>query len=169
MDKTDRMAFALTWHASHEEAPMAIDPLWAISETERWWRDWTSRCAYRGPYRDAVRRSLITLKAMTYAPTGAIVASPTTSLPELIGGERNWDYRFTWLRDGSFTLYALSVLGFTEEAHAFTHWLQRLSFSDGEDLQIMYGIRGSANWWSGCSNTCQATKTRVRCVLAMGR
>jgi len=106
------------------------------------WRAWIKSCSYSGPYTELVERSALVLKMMTYAPTGAIVAAPTTSLPEEIGGERNWDYRFTWLRDGSFTLYALSVLGFTEEAHAFTHWLQRLSFSDGEDLQIMYGIRG---------------------------
>jgi GH15 family glucan-1,4-alpha-glucosidase len=113
-----------------------------LAQTLHCWRKWVQSCNYTGPYADLVERSALVLKMMTYAPTGAIVAAPTTSLPEDLGGERNWDYRFTWLRDASFTLYALSVLGFTEEAHAFTHWLQRLSFSDGEDLQIMYGIRG---------------------------
>ena len=113
-----------------------------LAQTLHCWRAWIQQCDYSGPYRELVERSALVLKMMTYAPTGAIVAAPTTSLPEELGGERNWDYRFTWLRDASFTLYALSVLGFTEEAHAFTHWLQRLSFSDGEDLQIMYGIRG---------------------------
>ncbi len=115
---------------------------WELAQTLHCWRAWIRSCSYNGPYAELVERSALVLKMMTYAPTGAIVASPTTSLPEELGGERNWDYRFTWLRDGSFTLYALSVLGFTEEAHAFTHWLRRLSFSDGEDLQIMYGIRG---------------------------
>lgn len=113
-----------------------------LAQTLHCWRKWLSGCDYAGPYPELVERSALVLKMMTYAPTGAIVAAPTTSLPEELGGERNWDYRFTWLRDASFTLYALNVLGFTEEAHAFTHWLQRLSFSDGEDLQIMYGIRG---------------------------
>lgn len=113
-----------------------------LAQTLHCWRRWIQNCNYNGPYTELVERSALVLKMMTYAPTGAIVAAPTTSLPEDIGGERNWDYRFTWLRDATFTLYALSVLGFTEEAHAFTHWLQRLSFSDGEDLQIMYGIRG---------------------------
>jgi GH15 family glucan-1,4-alpha-glucosidase len=113
-----------------------------LAQTLHCWRRWVQSCNYTGPYAALVERSALVLKMMTYAPTGAIVAAPTTSLPEELGGVRNWDYRFTWLRDASFTLYALSVLGFTEEAHAFTHWLQRLSFSDGEDLQIMYGIRG---------------------------
>jgi alpha,alpha-trehalase len=113
-----------------------------LAQTLHCWRKWLQNGNYTGRYSQLVERSALVLKMMTYAPTGAIVAAPTTSLPEEIGGERNWDYRFTWLRDASFTLYAFSVLGFTEEAHAFTHWLQRLSFSDGEDLQIMYGIRG---------------------------
>jgi alpha,alpha-trehalase len=113
-----------------------------LAQTLHCWREWVTSCNASGPYAELVERSALVLKMMTYAPTGAIVAAPTTSLPEEVGGERNWDYRFTWLRDASFTLYAFSVLGFTEEAHAFTHWLQRLSFSDGEDLQIMYGIRG---------------------------
>jgi alpha,alpha-trehalase len=113
-----------------------------LAHTLHCWRKWVKGCNYYGPYADVVERSALTLKMMTYAPTGAIVAAPTTSLPEDLGGTRNWDYRYTWLRDATFTLYALNVLGFTEEARAFTHWLRRLSYVDGEDLQIMYGIRG---------------------------
>ncbi|HLJ34701.1 MAG TPA: glycoside hydrolase family 15 protein [Ktedonobacteraceae bacterium] len=115
---------------------------WELAHTLHCWRKWISSCSYHGPYTNLVQRSALTLKMMTFAPTGAIVAAPTTSLPEGLGGERNWDYRFTWLRDATFTLYALNVLGFTEEARAFTHWLQGLSYANGEDLQIMYGIRG---------------------------
>ncbi len=113
-----------------------------LAHTLHCWRKWVKSCNYVGPYVDAVERSALTLKMMTYAPTGAIVAAPTTSLPETIGGTRNWDYRYTWLRDATFTLYALNMLGFTDEARAFTHWLRRLSYANGEDLQIMYGIRG---------------------------
>jgi GH15 family glucan-1,4-alpha-glucosidase len=116
-----------------------------LTHTVRCWREWIAgcaNCAYQGPYAQWVERSALALKLMTYVPTGAIVAAPTTSLPEDLGGERNWDYRFTWLRDATFTLYAFNILGFTEEAHAFMHWLCHLSYADGEDLQIMYGIRG---------------------------
>ncbi|GHO50067.1 glycoside hydrolase family 15 protein [Ktedonospora formicarum] len=113
-----------------------------LAHTLHCWREWVSICNYRGPYQEWVERSALALKMMTYAPTGAIVAAPTTSLPEHIGGVRNWDYRFTWLRDATFTLYALNVLGFTDEARAFTHWLHRLTHADGESIQIMYGIRG---------------------------
>ncbi|HET8910974.1 MAG TPA: glycoside hydrolase family 15 protein [Ktedonobacteraceae bacterium] len=116
-----------------------------LAHTLHCWRQWISTCTYQGPYKELVQRSALVLKMMTYAPTGAIVAAPTTSLPEQFSGTRNWDYRFTWLRDATFTLYALNMLGFTEEAHAFTHWLRRLSYSNGEDLQIMYGIRGERN------------------------
>ncbi|MEO8972699.1 MAG: glycoside hydrolase family 15 protein [Ktedonobacteraceae bacterium] len=115
---------------------------WELAHTLHCWRKWIGVCSYHGPYANLVQRSALTLKMMTFAPTGAIIAAPTTSLPEGLGGERNWDYRFTWLRDATFTLYALNVLGFTEEARAFTHWLQGLSYANGEDLQIMYGIRG---------------------------
>jgi len=115
---------------------------WELAHTLHWWRTWLAGCTYKGVYDAWVKRSALVLKMLTYAPTGAIVAAPTTSLPEELGGVRNWDYRYTWLRDATFTLYALNVLGFTEEAHAFTHWLRRLSYSNGEDLQIMYGIRG---------------------------
>ncbi|GCF10999.1 glycoside hydrolase family 15 protein [Dictyobacter arantiisoli] len=113
-----------------------------LAHTLHAWRTWIAGSNYQGPYADKVERSALALKLMTYAPTGAIVAAPTTSLPEHLGGVRNWDYRFTWLRDATFTLYAFNVLGFTEEARAFTHWLRRLSYANGEDLQIMYGIRG---------------------------
>ncbi len=113
-----------------------------LAHTLHCWRKWVAGCTYHGPYAEEVQRSALTLKMMTYAPTGAIVAAPTTSLPEDLGGVRNWDYRYTWLRDATFTLYALNVLGFTEESRAFTHWLRSLSYANGEDLQIMYGIRG---------------------------
>lgn len=113
-----------------------------LAHTLHCWRDWIAQCSYTGPYTEWVQRSALVLKMMTYAPTGAIVAAPTTSLPEDLGGMRNWDYRYTWLRDATFTLYALNVLGFTDEARAFTYWLRNLSYANGEDLQIMYGIRG---------------------------
>ncbi|HKV58475.1 MAG TPA: glycoside hydrolase family 15 protein [Ktedonobacteraceae bacterium] len=115
---------------------------WELAHTLHCWRTWLKGSINGGRYAQWVERSALVLKMMTYAPTGAIVAAPTTSLPEELGGVRNWDYRYTWLRDATFTLYALNVLGFTEEAHAFTHWLRRLSYKNGEDLQIMYGIRG---------------------------
>ena len=113
-----------------------------LANTLHCWRKWVAGMTYHGPYEDWVQRSALTLKMMTYAPTGAIVAAPTASLPEELGGVRNWDYRFVWLRDATFTLYALNVVGFTDEARAFTHWLRRLSIADGADMQIMYGVRG---------------------------
>jgi GH15 family glucan-1,4-alpha-glucosidase len=113
-----------------------------LAHTLHCWRTWISGCNYHDPYAEEVQRSALTLKMLTYAPTGAIVAAPTTSLPEALGGRRNWDYRFTWLRDASFTLNALNALGLTEETRAFAHWLCRLSYASSEDVQIMYGIRG---------------------------
>jgi len=113
-----------------------------LAHTLHCWRTWLQQCTYNGPYIEEVRRSALALKLLTYVPTGAIVAAPTTSLPEHLGGSRNWDYRYTWLRDASLTLTALNALGFMEEARAFIHWLLRLSSSHGPDFQIMYGIRG---------------------------
>ena len=120
-----QMPFLLTWYRSHKEPPRPVDPWYAIATTDAWWRTWSATCTYRGDYRDAVLRSLITLKALTYVPTGGIVAAPTTSLPEAMGGNRNWDYRFCWLRDATLTLAALMRGGYYDEAMAWRNWLLR--------------------------------------------
>ncbi|MEU8880162.1 glycoside hydrolase family 15 protein [Streptomyces hydrogenans] len=138
----EHVAFVLTWHPSHERRPSLVDPFEALEQSLADWREWTARCAYRGPYRSAVIRSLITLKALTYAPTGGIVAAPTTSLPEELGGVRNWDYRACWLRDSSLTLGALLAAGYADEAAAWRDWLLRSVAGDPADLQIMYGPAG---------------------------
>jgi GH15 family glucan-1,4-alpha-glucosidase len=138
----DRVPFVLTWFPSHERLPRAVDAEQALTDTETFWRDWMGRCAYEGDYGDAVRRSLVVLKALTYRPTGGIVAAPTTSLPERIGGERNWDYRYCWLRDATFTLYALLNAGFTDEARRWRDWLLRAVGGDPAKAQILYGIGG---------------------------
>ncbi|MDG4532607.1 glycoside hydrolase family 15 protein [Streptomyces sp. AV19] len=138
----ERVAFAISWQPSHGGPPALPDPEGSLEATEGFWRDWVEHCTYHGPYRDAVVRSLITLKALTYAPTGGIVAAPTTSLPEDIGGSRNWDYRFTWLRDAAITLSSLLRTGYREEARAWREWLLRAVAGDPENLQIMYGIAG---------------------------
>ncbi|MFJ7070841.1 glycoside hydrolase family 15 protein [Streptomyces sp. NPDC101115] len=138
----DKVAFVLTWHPSHEPRPELVDPFDALEQSLADWRAWAARCTYRGPYRDTVVRSLITLKALTYAPTGGIVAAPTTSLPEELGGVRNWDYRACWLRDSSLTLGALLSAGYVDEAAAWRDWLLRAVAGDPADLQIMYGPAG---------------------------
>ncbi|MFE9663685.1 glycoside hydrolase family 15 protein [Streptomyces sp. NPDC005955] len=138
----ERVAFTLSWQPSHREAPSRPDPEASLEATTEFWREWVEHCTYHGPYREAVIRSLITLKALTYAPTGGIVAAPTTSLPEEIGGVRNWDYRFTWLRDAAITLSSLLRTGYREEARAWREWLLRAVAGDPENLQIMYGIAG---------------------------
>ncbi|MBD0691988.1 glycoside hydrolase family 15 protein [Streptomyces sp. CBMA123] len=138
----ERIAFALTWQASHLEPPAVPDAEAMLDATADFWHDWADQCTYQGPYREAVIRSLITLKGLTYAPTGGIVAAPTTSLPEDIGGERNWDYRYTWLRDAAITLSSLLRTGYREEARAWREWLLRAVAGDPENLQIMYGIAG---------------------------
>ncbi|MCH0567169.1 MULTISPECIES: glycoside hydrolase family 15 protein [unclassified Streptomyces] len=138
----DRVAFTISWRPSHKEPPPLPEPEQSLEATEEFWRDWVEQCTYHGPYREAVIRSLITLKALTYAPTGGIVAAPTTSLPEDIGGVRNWDYRYTWLRDAAITLSSLLRTGYREEARAWREWLLRAVAGDPENLQIMYGIAG---------------------------
>lgn len=134
--------FELTWFPSHQEPPgaHAVDRL--VAETEAWWRAWSEQCTYRGDWHDAVVRSLITLKALTYSPTGGIAAAATTSLPEALGGVRNWDYRYCWLRDSTFTLLALLTTGFEQEAEAWREWLLRAVAGQPEQLQILYGLAG---------------------------
>jgi GH15 family glucan-1,4-alpha-glucosidase len=134
--------FVLHWHRSHDEAPPSLDAGEAVQATVDWWSEWAARCTYTGEYREAVVRSLITLKALTYAPTGGIVAAATTSLPEHIGGTRNWDYRYCWLRDATFTLMALIQCGYTDEARAWRKWLLRAVAGRGDELHIMYGLAG---------------------------
>jgi GH15 family glucan-1,4-alpha-glucosidase len=138
----ERVPFVLTWAPSHLGRPRRVDPEAVLEATESFWHQWTAKCSATGPYRDAVVRSLITLKALTFAPTGGIVAAVTTSLPEEIGGERNWDYRFCWLRDATLTLQALLASGYSEEAAAWRNWLLRAVAGDPADLQIMYGLHG---------------------------
>ncbi len=142
VSKGERTPFALNYRPSHEAAQQAVDPERALTATESEWRKWSERCTYQGRWRDAVVRSLITLKALTYAPTGGIVAAPTTSLPEQRGGVRNWDYRYCWLRDSTFTLNALLLAGYHEEAVAWREWLLRAAARSPEDLQILYSVTG---------------------------
>lgn len=142
VDAGETIPFVLTYGASHRELPAAIDVDQALRDTESFWSDWADRCTYRGRRRDMVIRSLVTLKALTYAPTGGIVAAPTTSLPEKLGGARNWDYRFCWLRDATFTLLALMDSGYFDEALSWHNWLLRAVAGSPGDMQIMYGIMG---------------------------
>ena len=132
----------LTSYASHEAAPDAPDAVKVIETTEQWWRDWSARCTYRGPWRDTVIRSLITLKALIYAPTGGMLAAATTSLSESLRGCLNWDYRFCWLRDASLALKALLDSGYEEEARAWREWIIRAVAGDPADLQVVYGVAG---------------------------
>ncbi len=140
--KGERIPFSLDYRPSHEATQQAIDAEQTLAATENEWRTWSGRCAYQGRWRDAMLRSLITLKALTYAPTGGIVAAPTTSLPEQPGGVRNWDYRYCWLRDATFTLNALLLAGYHEEAIAWREWLLRAAAGSPEDLQVLYSVTG---------------------------
>ncbi len=156
----DRVPFVLTWNPSHEPPPEPVDAEKALAATEGYWREWIEECPYDGDWREAVVRSLITLKALTFAPTGGIAAAATTSLPEALGGERNWDYRFCWLRDASMTLQALLYTGFLEEAKAWREWLLRAIAGDPRELRIMYGLSGERRipeyelpWLSGYADS----------------
>ncbi len=137
-----RERLTLSWHLSYEESPSVEDADSALARTEEWWREWSARCSYEGAYREEVLTSLIVLKAMTSETTGGVIAAPTTSLPEDIGGERNWDYRYCWLRDSVLTLEALLAAGYTEEAVAFRDFLLRVGTGDPKAIQIMYGVGG---------------------------
>jgi GH15 family glucan-1,4-alpha-glucosidase len=156
----DLVPFVLTYQASHLPVPKRIDSRQALADTETFWNEWSGRSTYKGKHRALIQRSLITLKALTYAPTGGIVAAPTSSLPEKLGGARNWDYRFCWLRDATFTLFSLMNSGYHEEAADWHNWLLRSVAGSPSDLQIMYSITGQrrlleweANWLPGYENS----------------
>ncbi|MGH9502677.1 MAG: glycoside hydrolase family 15 protein [Terriglobales bacterium] len=136
------VAFDLTWYQSHRDEPSPLNVAEEIQNTESWWREWSDCCSYQGKWHDAVKRSLITLKALTFLPTGAIAAAPTTSLPEQIGGVRNWDYRFCWVRDATLTLNALLNAGYLDEAREWREWLLRAVAGSPSELNIVYGLRG---------------------------
>ena len=159
-EQGNRRSFSLTWYDSSTNPPYPLDSLAAREQTRRWWTDWVGRCTYEGGWRDDVVRSLITLKALTYAPTGAVCAAATTSLPEGIGGVRNWDYRYSWLRDATMTLQAFLVSGYMEEAAEWGRWLRRAVAGNPGDFQIMYGVRGKRrltelelDWLPGYENS----------------
>ena len=154
------VSFVLNWHPSHEPEPSPLDPGRALRDTEKYWQTWVSRCTYNGEWREAVIRSLITLKALTYAPTGGMVAAATTSLPEKIGSVRNWDYRYCWLRDATFTLYSLLMSGYHDEAQAWREWLVRAVAGKASQLNIVYGVAGerrlnelTLDWLPGYENS----------------
>ncbi len=140
--KGERVPFVLSYRESHYRVPESIDADIALEETERYWQAWTSLCKIKGKWRKEVMRSLLTLKSLSYEPTGGIVAAVTTSLPEQIGGTRNWDYRYCWLRDATFTLLAFLNAGYTEEANVWQHWLMRVIAGAPEQLQTMYSVMG---------------------------
>jgi GH15 family glucan-1,4-alpha-glucosidase len=142
VEQGDRVPFVVTWYPSHLPVPDPIDAEEALEQTESFWLEWSNRCGYDGEWAEPVRSSIRTLKALTYRPTGGIVAAPTTSLPEWIGGVRNWDYRYCWLRDATLTVVALIDSGYLDEARAWRDWLFRASAGDPSDLQIMYGVAG---------------------------
>jgi GH15 family glucan-1,4-alpha-glucosidase len=160
VDAGQSVPFVLSHGRSFEGRPSPVDPFKALERTQALWRQWSDRCPEVGPWTDTVKRSLITLKALTYAPTGGIVAAATTSLPERLGGTRNWDYRFCWLRDATYTLLAFMSLGYYDEARAWRDWLIRAVAGSPRQIQIMYGVGGErrlpesvAPWLAGYENS----------------
>jgi len=160
VNKDDVIPFVLSYLPSHRPLHAPVDPTTALHDTEMFWQDWSAKCRPAGPWSDAVLRSMITLKALSYAPTGGMVAAPTTSLPEKLGGERNWDYRFCWLRDATLVLLGAMNAGYFEEAQAWREWLLRAVAGSPGQLQIMYGIGGerrltewTAPWLPGYENS----------------
>ncbi len=158
--KGQRVPFVLTWFASHLTPPRPVDPEHALRDTEQFWTGWASHFQFEGPWRNEILRSLLVLKGLTYAPTGGLVAAATTSLPERVGGVRNWDYRYCWLRDATFTLLTLLQVGFHEEANAWRQWLLRAIAGSAAQMQIMYGVKGERlldereiPWLSGYENS----------------
>jgi GH15 family glucan-1,4-alpha-glucosidase len=156
VEEGQRVSFVLTWHPSFEPPPTPVDPERSLASTHDYWAEWLGRCTVGGRYGDAVIRSLLTLKALTYSPTGGTVAAPTTSLPEELGGVRNWDYRYCWLRDATLTLESMLHYGFTSEAKSWREWLLRAVAGSPSDVQIMYGVAGerrleeyTADWLAG--------------------
>ena len=142
LEEGQRVPFVLTWFPSHEQRPDEVDAEEALADTEAFWLGWANACEHQGDYHEEIHQSLLVLKALTYAPTGGTVAAATTSLPERIGGVRNWDYRFCWLRDASLTLLAMLNAGYRDEAQAWREWLLRAVAGDPADVQVMYGIAG---------------------------
>jgi GH15 family glucan-1,4-alpha-glucosidase len=158
--KGDRVPFVLTWFLSHKDPPRKVNAEHALRDTEKYWREWSGQCAIKGEWRDAIVRSLVTLKGLTYEPTGGLVAALTTSLPEEIGGVRNWDYRYCWLRDAAFTLLTLVGAGYREEAKSWREWLLRAIAGSPAQMQAIYGVRGERrldeveiSWLSGYQNS----------------
>ncbi len=160
VEKGDRVSFVLTSQGFADASPPGFDVAEAIQATEKWWKDWASKCNCKSEWREAIVRSLITLKALSHAKTGGIVAAATTSLPEEIGGTRNWDYRYCWIRDATFTLYSLLMAGLSEEAQAWRDWLLRVAAGKPSQLQTLYGADGErmlpevkVDWLSGYENS----------------
>jgi GH15 family glucan-1,4-alpha-glucosidase len=158
--KDETIPFVLSYCPSHRPLHVSLDPTTALHDTEKFWQEWSAKCRPAGPWSDIVLRSIITLKALTYAPTGGMVAAPTTSLPERLGGERNWDYRYCWLRDATLVLLVAMNAGYFEEAQAWREWLLRAVAGSPDQLQIMYGIAGerrltewTAPWLPGYENS----------------
>ena len=160
LSEGQQAAFQLSWTPTFTPQPLVKNAQQTLKDAAAWWREWSNRCTYQGPWREDVLRSLITLKSLTYVPTGGIVAAATTSLPEHIGGQRNWDYRYCWLRDATFTLYSLLIGGYTEEAKAWRQWLVHAAAGTPAELQIMYGVGGERrlteidlDWLPGYENS----------------